>query len=73
MNTQRSDSEVDRQLKYYVGKIFAEQVDRLFVNAVTLRGWELQAYRFDRSGVVCMNQKINIHEVRSNSKLAPSI
>jgi hypothetical protein len=73
MNTQRSDSEVDRQLKYYVGKIFAEQVDRLFVNAVRLRGWELQMYRFDRSGVVCMNQKIDIHEVRSNSKLAPSI
>ncbi|KAF7777867.1 hypothetical protein Agabi119p4_3939 [Agaricus bisporus var. burnettii] len=41
--------DLDTQLSTYVSHIFAEQVDRLFVNAVTLGGWELQVYRFDRS------------------------
>ena len=54
----------DSKLGTYIGHIFAEQADRLFVNAVTLRGWELQVYRFDRSGVVCMQEKVNVHEVR---------
>ncbi|EKM83212.1 hypothetical protein AGABI1DRAFT_89790 [Agaricus bisporus var. burnettii JB137-S8] len=41
--------DLDTQLSTYVSHIFAEQVDRLFVNAMTLGGWELQ-------------DKINIHE-----------
>ncbi|XP_006458689.1 hypothetical protein AGABI2DRAFT_115720 [Agaricus bisporus var. bisporus H97] len=50
------------QLGTYVSHIFAEQVDRLFVNALKMKGCELQVYRFDRSGVICMQDKINIHE-----------
>ncbi|EKM83213.1 hypothetical protein AGABI1DRAFT_104927 [Agaricus bisporus var. burnettii JB137-S8] len=37
-------------------------MDRLFVNALALRSCELQVYRFDRSGFVCLKKKINIHE-----------
>ncbi|KAF7777864.1 hypothetical protein Agabi119p4_3936 [Agaricus bisporus var. burnettii] len=50
------------ELDIYVTYIFAEQVDRLFVNTLTLKGCELQVYRFDRSGLVCMQDAINIHK-----------
>ncbi|KAF7777686.1 hypothetical protein Agabi119p4_3758 [Agaricus bisporus var. burnettii] len=63
IKNQRVESEVTgTQLGTYMSHIFAEQVDRLFVNALKMKGCELQVYRFDRSGFVCMQDKINIHE-----------
>ncbi|EKM83214.1 hypothetical protein AGABI1DRAFT_104928 [Agaricus bisporus var. burnettii JB137-S8] len=63
IKNQRVESEVTgAQFRTYVSHIFAEQVDRLFVYALKMEGCELQVYRFDRSGVVCMQDKINIHE-----------
>ncbi|KAF7777870.1 hypothetical protein Agabi119p4_3942 [Agaricus bisporus var. burnettii] len=53
---------LDAQVSTYASHILAEQVDRLFVNALALRSCELQVYRFDRSGFVCLKKKINIHE-----------
>ncbi|KAF9453694.1 hypothetical protein P691DRAFT_771245 [Macrolepiota fuliginosa MF-IS2] len=49
------------QLSSYVRHIFMEQLDRRFVLALTLNTDLLNVYLFDRSGVVCMAKKINIH------------
>jgi hypothetical protein len=51
------------QMDSYVGHIFAEQVDRLFINTLVLSGRKLQISRYDRSGVVDLENTIDIDEV----------
>jgi len=65
--TPAAQEEAAMQLFRYFKHILAEQLDRRFVIGLTLCGSLSSAYLCDRSGILGMDQPIDIHVVSLGS------